>query len=260
MHEPRVAMSSVPCETALAEIPVRALTLLSAIATRAPIRDLMAQGGFGAEDHAEGWALLTRACEYRATGSFAGEHSRARTAMREIHEWVDTHFPRLRAALERLHPQAVELFPPTDTRYPEQALLALARVIERLRRGDEGRDAALRATLERRGLDRAEIERLTRLVGDAQRLGDANGNEPEIEARTDELVALYCWYRDWAETAKRLVGRKDYRVSLGIVGRRARKDIVVANSFRRSSHIGPGTTCMDRIVRAKLANQFWPGS
>ncbi len=66
-----------------------------------------------------------------------------------------------------------------------------------------------------------EIERLGGLVADAQRLGEAVGEEEEVEARTDELVALYCWYRDWSETAKRLVGRKDYRVSLGIVGRRA---------------------------------------
>jgi hypothetical protein len=223
MHEARVVMSPIPGDTALAEIPARALTFLRAIATRAPIRDLMAQGGFTAQDHAEGWLLLSRACDYRATSTSPGERFRATRAMKEIQEWVTTHFPRLRAACERLHPDEVELFPATDARYPEQAVLALARVVDRVRGGDE-RDGALRATLERRGLDEDEIERLGRLVAEAQRLAEAGGEQAEVEARTDELVALYAWYRDWAETAKRLVGRKDYRVSMGIAGRRGRAE------------------------------------
>jgi hypothetical protein len=104
MHEPRVAMTPTPCTTALAETPARALMFLRAIATRAPLRALMSEGGFTAEDHAEGWALLTRACEYRARSSSTTERFRAKRAMAEIHDWVTTHFPRLRAALERQHP------------------------------------------------------------------------------------------------------------------------------------------------------------
>jgi len=193
---------------------------LRAIATRAPLRALMSEGGFTAEDHAEGWALLSRACEYRAKSSSTTERNRAKRAMAEIHDWVTTHFPRLRAALERLHPADGGLFPETDTRYPEESLLGLARVIERLRHGDEGRHAALVATLARRGLDARELERLAGLVRDAQGVGAVTTDEAEVEARTEELVALYGWYRDWAETAKRCVTRKDYRVSLGIVRRR----------------------------------------
>jgi hypothetical protein len=69
MHEPRVAMTPTPSTTALAETPARALMFLRAIATRAPLRALMSEGGFTAEDHAEGWALLGRACDYRAKSS-----------------------------------------------------------------------------------------------------------------------------------------------------------------------------------------------
>ncbi|MBN1612087.1 MAG: hypothetical protein JW940_35980 [Polyangiaceae bacterium] len=224
MHEPRVAMSPVPCDRTLADTPARVLVLLSAIATRAPIRDLMSQGGFSAEDHAEGWTLLTRACEYRATAAPASEHFRARSAMAEVHGWVTTHFARFRAALERLHPEAVALFPITDTRYAGDALLALAHVIERLRGNGDEHDRALRATLARRGLDGNEIERLGRLVRDAQSVGDAVDKEMEVEARTAELVALYRWYRDWAETAKRLVARRDYRAALGLAGARGKAE------------------------------------
>jgi hypothetical protein len=85
-----------------------------------------------------------------------------------------------------------------DARYSEQAVLGLARVVARLRGSDE-RDGALRATLERRGLDADELERLGRLVAEAQRLAEAGVEQAEVEARTEELVALYASYRDWAE-------------------------------------------------------------
>ncbi|MBN1605624.1 MAG: hypothetical protein JW940_03285 [Polyangiaceae bacterium] len=221
MHKPRVPMTPTPGYTALAEIPGRALVFLQAIATRPPIRVLMSQGGFTAKDHTEGWTLLSRACEYQATSSTEDDQFRAQRAMAEIHDWVTQHFPRLRAALERLHPEWIELFPQRDTRHPEQSLLGLACVIERLGHAEQRRDAALLATLERRGLGRRAIERLAGLVRDAQRLGEVSGDETDIDARTQELVALYRWYRDWAETAKRVVRRKDYRISLGLVGRRA---------------------------------------
>jgi hypothetical protein len=82
MHEARVVMSPIPGETALAEIPARALTFLRAIATRAAIRDPMAQGGFTAEDHAEGWLLQV----FVDTGGFvallvAEDHRHERAAV-----------------------------------------------------------------------------------------------------------------------------------------------------------------------------------
>jgi hypothetical protein len=219
VYQPRVATTAKPSDSVLAELPARAITFLRAIATRAPIRALLGEGGYGAEDHAEGLALLTRVCDYRDTSSPGTPPSRAQSAMAAIHDWVSTHFPRLRAALERLHPSAAGLFPDTNARHPEASLLALAQVIDRLRRGPESRDSALMATLERRGLVRAELQRLGELVEAAQSAAPSSPYTPDVEPRTDELIALYDWYRDWAETARRLIKRKDYRISLGIAGR-----------------------------------------
>jgi hypothetical protein len=225
VNEPRAALPHRPSDSTLAELPARVLTFLNAIALRDPIWTLMQAGGFRTEDHAEGWALLTAACRCRQRGTFGRAQLRAQSAMSEIHQWVTTHFGRFRAALERLHPEATVLFPETDTRYPTDSLLAMAGLLDRLRQGDERldraqQDAALLATLAQRGLDGAEIERLARLVTDAQSVEGTAGDEPDVDARERDLVALYHWYRDWAETAKRLVTRRDYRGSLGISGKR----------------------------------------
>ena len=55
------------------------------------------------------------------------------------------------------------------------------------------------------------------LVALAQSIGSTPvGDDAASDDRTAELVALYHWYRDWVESAKRFVRRKDYRVQLRI--------------------------------------------
>lgn len=221
MNDARAALANRPSNSTLAELPARVLTFLIAVATRAPIRALMYEGGYRIEDHAEGWRLLTAAGEIRERAPVGAARCRAQSALEELHVWVTANFRRFRAAMERLHPEWIGLFPEVDSRYSADALLAMARLVERIRRGDASRDASLLATLGQRGLDRAEIERLERLVTDAQRVDDGtNGDEPDVDVRTEELVALYRWYSDWVESAKRFVKRKDYRYALGIGGKR----------------------------------------
>jgi hypothetical protein len=221
MNTSRVTTINLPGASTLEALPARVLTFLIAIATRAPIRALMYQGGFRAEDHAEGWRLLMATGQIRERSPVGAALFRANTAMTEIHEWVTTNFRRYRAALERLHPEWAWVFSEVDSRYPAESLLAMATLLEALRRGDGGHDLPLQTTLAQRGLHSAEIERLAHLVTDAQNVDNGPpGDEAELDDRTAELVTLYHWYRDWVESAKRFVTRKDFRVQLGIGGRR----------------------------------------
>lgn len=221
MNDARAALTNRPSDSTLEALPARVLMFLNAIATRAPIRALLYQAGFRTADHAEGWRLLMAAGEMRTQEAVGVEPFRAKSAMAEIHAWVTTNFRRYRAAIERLHPQWAGLFPEVDARYPTESLLAMAAMVESLQRGAAERDDALMALLSQRGLDLTELERLARLVADAQSVdGGVCGEEPETDDRTTELVALYRWYRDWAESAKSVVKRKDYRLTLGISAKR----------------------------------------
>ena len=214
---PTRAAVNGPSDSTLSQLPARVLTFLTAIGTRAPIRAGLYQAGYRPEDHDAGWRLLMATGAMRARSPNIAAQNRANVALAEIHTWVSTSFRRFRVALERLHPEHALLFPEVDPRYPAEALLAAATLIRALQRGDPSRDAALMNTLTQRGLDAIELTRLARLVSNAQCL-DAlpAASDTETDDRTPDLVALYHWYRDWAESAKRFISRKDYWVKLGI--------------------------------------------
>ena len=216
MNEPRAIDPQVPCRTLLTGLPARVLHFLQVIATHRSIYAAMVQGGYGAKDHAEGWALLGAVCALRDACPNMPAYLSAQAALADIHQWVATHFARLRVALERLHPSHSGLFLVVDSRAPAESLFALAQLIDQVRNGSAAHDAALLATLARRGLDQTEIERLSQLIAQAQSVTDPTDAEADLDARTDELTALYQWYRDWAETARRLIKRKDYRIALGL--------------------------------------------
>jgi hypothetical protein len=221
MNSTRLTTIDRPSDSTLEALPARVLTFLRAIATRSPIRALMCEAGFRAEDHAEGWRLLIATSEIRESSPGATARCRAATAIVKIHEWVTANFRRYRAALERLHPESACLFSDVDSRYPAESLLAMATLLKVLLEGDASQGAGLLATLAQRGLDSSEISRLSQLVSDAQGIDAGTAkDEPDCDDRTAELVALYHWYRDWVESAKRFVKRKDYRLQMGIVIKR----------------------------------------
>jgi hypothetical protein len=209
-----------PSDSTLDQVPARALTFLITLAERPPIRALLYEAGFTFDDHEEGWRLLKTVGTFNPDIPAAPSRSAAKAAGDEICTWVATHFRRYEAALLRLHPAWAELFPDTDPRYPAACLLAVATLTEQLRHGEASRDASLQRTLARRGLTQDELTRLTTLVTTAQSATTVATAEEEREAHVDERIALYHWYRDWAESAKRFVKRRDYRVALGISGKR----------------------------------------
>jgi len=210
-----------PSSRTLAELPARVVVFLSAVGSHAAIRALLAEGGYGRDDHEEGWALLGKACAYGSSGADPLEELPARQAMAEIAGWVSTHFPRLRAALERLHPEALTLFAgveaPSDA---PSALLALALMLQRLGALDAAGSTVLE-TFARRGVDARELRRLAELVETARAAPIPSSTGPVRDPREAELTELWRWWSDWSATARVLVGRKDWLSALGLYARKA---------------------------------------
>jgi hypothetical protein len=205
-----------PARTVRAELPERVVVFLRAIGTHAAIRALMAEGGYGRADHEEGWGLLGAVCRFGDSAFDPFADAPAREATREIEHWVATHFPRLHAALDR-EIGDTRVFDTIESPAAPGAVLALATLLARLRA-----DANAARVLARRGLDRAERRRLAELVRAAQSAPAAGEPTPVRDAREPELTALYRWYTDWAATARAVIARKDFLVTLGLAERERR--------------------------------------
>lgn len=146
-----------------------------------------------------------------------------REAAQEIADWVRAHFPRLAQAMKRLHPEHAFLFDGADALEPPAAVLALATLLERVKRLPE-EPSGVRDTLDRRGFDESERQRLARLIEIAQSAAPGPKNASLRESREAELVALHTWYSDWASTARVFIRRKDFLIALGLAGRRRNSD------------------------------------
>jgi hypothetical protein len=82
-------------------------------------------------------------------------------------------------------------------------------------------------TLEERGFgarERRELDALSRVARAAVPvdLEARRAAERESENQREARVALYRWFVDWSTTARALIGRKDWLVSLGLAGRKRR--------------------------------------
>jgi len=160
----------------------------------------MAGAGYGEAEQAEGWRLLLGATGYAAQKLDVDADTEARQAITEIDNWDESGYRRIHAALERLHPaQDAFVFTGLEASTGPSAVLGVAKLLDRLDQLAKGTDAdrAAIATLEKRGIN----------------------TQMRAHLRTSNLVALYHWYRDWAESAKRFVTRKDYWAKLGIGGK-----------------------------------------
>jgi hypothetical protein len=215
------AVGPLPRRQVLAELPERVVKFLRASGAHAGVRAALASGGYSAADHKKGWELLGQACAYSEDGRRLAEDLAARAALGECVNWVSSHFPRLRAALDHLHPEDLALFSGIEAPEPRGAAAALGTLLRRLDLLEaEGASSAFE-TLTRRGLDHVERLRLAKLVDAAQRAPTVEG--PPIESlqasRDAELLALYRWYADWSTTALAVIQRKDYLIALGLARR-----------------------------------------
>ncbi len=215
------AVGPLPRRQVLAELPERVVKFLRTSGAHAGVRAALASGGYSAADHQKGWELLGQACAYSEDGPRLAEDVAAHAAQGECVDWVSTHFPRLRAALEHLHPEALALFSGIEVPEARGAAVALGTLLRRLDLLESEAASSVLETLTQRGLDPMERLRLGKLVDAAQRAPTVEGPPtPSLQASRDaELLALYRWYADWSTTALAVIRRKDYLIALGLVRR-----------------------------------------
>jgi hypothetical protein len=220
-HKERVGgQPRVPNETALRGLPARAAHFLHAAGSHPEIRELLARGGYGAEAHAEGMALLTRVCAYHAAPIRLEDDERVREAEAALRDWVRLHVPRLRAAVERLCPDALSVFD-EPLAHDASATLFVSALLDRLAaREDRNRSDAVFSVLDRRGFTPSERTRLVELAARVRNLPVTNAAEGDSErAPSTDLVALHDWLEDWSTTAKAFITRRDFLIRLGLVRR-----------------------------------------
>jgi hypothetical protein len=241
------AVVEAPSRQVLAETPERALRLLAAAGKSLPIRALLRSKGYTDEDHKEGWDLLHRASGFGLGEPDETEDAEVGRAVTALDAWDEPNFRIIRAALERRHPaQAKFVFDNLVPQVGPGAVLSVKTLLDRLdalerspeRKATRKADLAALKTLEGRGITRAERERLRELVkiatGDASGAGAEEGAEgargvpePELPVVDSEqhqraLVDLHAWYKEWSETARALIKRRDFLVRLGLATRKRR--------------------------------------
>lgn len=222
MKTTRPGQVKLPSRRVRAELPVRVVIFLRAAGTNPQVRYAMRDGGYTEKDHAQGLELLARVCAYQNNGPDPRLDEPARRARALIAEYVSDHTDRLRAAVERLHPEHADLFSALSSPKLKDPVLTLAKLLERLARLEkEAGGKAVLKTLAQRSLDRAERQRLSALLQTAKAAAEpVSENKAEREAHAEALLSLYSFYRDWAATARALVKRRDLLVAMGLAGKR----------------------------------------
>lgn len=209
--------------------PERALPFLRAIATNQQIRFAMANAGYNDAEQAEGWQLLLASTGYAAQKLGLNADAAARQAITELDDWDESGYRRIHAALERLHPeQDAVLFAGLEASRGPSAVLGIAKLLDRLdlmEKGSEGERAAI-ATLGKRGINSKLRQHLRSLVAIAQAAKpmDLPTEAPIPDSQQQALEALYAWHRDWSETARAVIRRRDHLILMGLAKRRSRKD------------------------------------
>lgn len=214
----------------LAATPGKALTFLRTAATRVDIRAMLFSVGYSTEEQDLGWSLLQQSSGQVPQVEYVSDDSAARKAMQEADDWDEPGLRRVSAPLFRLHPEQHEfVFSGLSAARGAGSLISITTLLDRLdalesspdRVATREADHAALATLAKRGIDAEERARLRALVKLAQTA--APPVVPEAaEQREQALLDLYAWYKDWSETARAVIHRRDYLVMLGVVQRRRR--------------------------------------
>lgn len=205
-------------------------------ASRVPaIRVLLAGGGYNEVEHARGWELLLGVLGYSSDPvQTASDQIRQNQAIAELDAYDGPSFDRTRAALEHRFPeQAAYVFNGLSAKSGTEAVASVRIFVDRVAALRDGTDPARAATRDadaaatallaaRRIIDANEEQRLRALIAEATRLADAPVMvEPDPGVRQKLARELEAWLRDWRETARVLVTRRDYQIRLGLVERRS---------------------------------------
>ncbi len=227
-------MAELPGETVLEESPTRALAFLRGIARYPQIQSLLEPNGYTPEHHSKGWNLTLAAIGApSATAVSAPVMTPAHQAMMTLDAWDEPGFARIDAALETSFPvQHAFLF--ADGLAASVGAAAVAGVQTMLARLDtltsgkdrpkasHKKDEAAVALLAERGIDKAERARLSGLVKQATSLGPAAAPVDDTK-RQAALLAVYLWHREWSKTARAVITKRAYLISLGLAKRKSSK-------------------------------------
>jgi hypothetical protein len=97
--------------------------------------------------------------------------------------------------------------------------------LDQLESGTEADKAAI-ATLSKRGIDAKVREHLRGLVRVAQAGAPMELPVESMASDTQKkaLEGLYAWHRDWSETARAVIRRRDHLILMGLGKRHSHKD------------------------------------
>ncbi|AGP35225.1 hypothetical protein SCE1572_12285 [Sorangium cellulosum So0157-2] len=230
-----------PSRQVLAEVPGRALRFLSAAGKNRQIRALLRERGYTDEDHREGWELLHRASGFGTGEPDEVEDAEVGKAVAELDAWDEPYFRFIRAALLRRHPaQEKFVFDNLTAQAGAAAVVSVKTLLDRLdalekspkRKATRKEDHAALETIAKRGITKEERSRLRQLVdiasgggaaaeeGEGAEDGGAERAVIDSQEHLEALRALHAWYREWSETARAFIKRRDFLVRLGLAHRK----------------------------------------
>ncbi len=228
-------MPDLPSETVLEETPARALTFLRGIARYPSIQAVLAQNGYTPDHHAEGWKLLLAAAGApSASAPSAPVVTPAQEAIVTLDAWDEQGFARIDAALEGPFPDqhAFVFAGDLTASVGPAAVIGVQTLLARLDALESGKerpkaahkkDQAAIALLAARGIDKKERQRLAALVKQAMSIAPAAALPEADTTREAALHSLYLWYRDWSKTARAVIAKRAYLISLGLAKRKSAK-------------------------------------
>lgn len=211
-------------DTVLDEIEGRSVKFLSAVGRTALIRARLAELGYTAAEHAEGWRLVHAAANFVPASQEAPVDPRIAQAARELDALDEGLVTRVRSALTRKFPTLVDAalknVQPVDGPEASQTVANLLSNLDALEKTSEGKPAI--KLLAERGIDATERTRLSKLVATAQSLTTQVPDEDDGKRRA-ALSNLKAWFDDWAETARTNIKRRDLLIRMGLAQPRESK-------------------------------------
>lgn len=220
-----------PSRQVLDEVPLRVLRFLTAVSRSIEIRAALAGGGYGAADHQEACELLLRLVRYQEPPPLPAEPTAA-AAKAELDTWYERHGRLIRAALQLRFPvQAHFLLAglPGAVAGDGQGLVAVLLLLNRLdalekspaRAATREEDRQALALLARRGITPEERVRLQDVTVRGRSLDSSRDAEApaRLAEQQETLRALHIWHREWSETARAVISRRDLLVRLGLIRR-----------------------------------------
>ena len=215
------------------EVPNRAFKMLYGLARYPNILGVMAQAGYRKQDQEEGWNLLRSLTGLEdGTPILSDVHQEA---VAVLNQWDEPNFTRAKAALENRYPaQFAYIFKNLEPAQGAGAVLSVGTFLDRVQALKDGSDderkdfreqdkAAAELLYTRMILSDDIVKELRGHIKNAQQLPEIFTTKSE-EDEIKKIFALDAWYQEWSQTAKAVINKRGYLISLGLASRRKPKE------------------------------------